>query len=395
MKINIFFLLVVTLIAASCKKNDLESKKEELTAYKKELNELRTKISDLQQEIAKLDTAVDDPGENAVLVNAKRAEPKDFSHKIEVRGQVASRKNIMISAEIGGKIQSIAVTEGQSVKKGQQLMLLEADVIRNNIAELKTSLELANAVYQRQTNLWKQNIGTEIQYLEAKNKKESLERRLATAYSQLARAVIKAPFDGTVDAIPVREGELAQPGLPLIRLVNPESMYIEAAVSERYIGDLEKDDPVELYFPGQDHRITSIVSSVSNVINPDNRTFSIEVQLPEVDFLLKPNQVVILQIEDYKAENAIVVPTEIILTDKDGKYVYTASKEGNATVARKKRIQIGMTQNGETEVLSGLKKGELFITAGHRSLSEGALIKHVERTTDTAQLQEVNFKKYA
>ncbi|MEX2336243.1 MAG: efflux RND transporter periplasmic adaptor subunit [Fulvivirga sp.] len=388
MKNKIIYLLVCTTLIASCgKKNDLEAKKERLAEYRSEAKELKAKISDLQSEIAEIDTTVENQvRRNAVIVNMKPAEVRDFSHKIEVRGQVESRKNVMLSSEIGGKIQSIHVSEGQKVKKGQALVTLDADILRNNIAELKTSLELADAVFKRQANLWEKNIGTEIQYLEAKNKKESLERRLSTAYAQLGQAIIKAPFKGNVDAIPVREGELAQPGLPLIRLVNPAAMYIQAAVSERYSGDFKKGDTVELYFPTQVKNITSVISSVSMVINPDNRTFSVDVQLPQLDFTAKPNQVVILKMEDYKVKDAVVVPTDVILSDKNGRYLYTASEENGATVARKKRVETGKAQDGQTEILSGIKTDDVIITAGYRGLSDGVHIKPVERTTETAQL---------
>lgn len=389
MRHTIIYLFAFTTILVSCgeKKDDLESKKDQLTEYKNEVRNLNAKIAELQKEIAKVDTTFDSQvSRNAVLVNAKPAEQKDFSHEIEVRGQVESRKNVMLSSEIGGKIQSINVTEGQKVSAGQTLLTLDADVIRNNIAELKTTLELAGAVYERQANLWEKKIGTEIQYLEAKNKKESLERRLATAYSQLNQAVIKAPFSGSIDEIPAREGELAQPGMPLVRLVSPTSMYIQADVSERYMGDFKKGDRVELYFPTQEKNITSTIASVSGVINPANRTFSIEVQLPKLDFEVKPNQVVVLRMVDYRAEDAIVVPTEIIQSDKEGKYLFTAANEQGNTVARKKRVEIGRTQDGLTEVLTGLNSGDVVIIAGYRSLSDGVQVKPVERTTETAHL---------
>lgn len=388
MRHTIIYLLALTTIVASCgEKNDLESKKAKLEEYKAEVAQLKTKMAELKKEIAEVDTSyADEANRNAVLVNAKPAEVKDFTHKIEVRGQVESRKNIMLSAQAGGEIQSIKVREGQKVAAGQTLVVIDADVIRNNIAELKTSLELAEAVYERQANLWKKNIGTEIQYLEAKNNKEAVERRLATAYSQLNQAIIKAPFSGLVDEIPAKEGELAQPGTPLVRLINPGSMYIQADVSERYIGDFKKGDRVELHFPTQNKSLTSAISSVSEVINPNNRTFSVEVQLPKLDFPVKPNQVVILQMVDYKSQSAMVVPTEVIQSDKDGKFIYTAKQENGATVAKKTRIEIGRTQDGLTEVLNGIAASDEVITGGYRGLSDGVHVRPVERTTETAQL---------
>lgn len=383
----IYAIALITIVASCGEKNELESKKEKLSQYKKEVKELQTKIEDLKKEIAKEDTAYQNQvARNAVLVNAKPAEVREFKHKIDIRGVVESRKNVMLSSEIGGKIESIKVSEGQSVRAGQILAILDADIIRNNIAELKTSLELAEAVYKRQANLWEKNIGTEIQYLEAKNKKEALERSLATAYSQLDQAVIKAPFSGTIDEIPSREGELAQPGMPLIRLVNPNSLYVEADVSERYVGDFKRGDAVELYFPVQDKTVASKVAAVGQVVNPDNRTFSVEIQLPNIDFPVKPNQVVILRLVDYEVEDAIVVPSEVILTDKDGKFLYTATQKDGATVAKKTRVEVGETQDGMTEIKQGLNSKDLVVTAGFRNLSDGILIKPVGGSTETAKL---------
>lgn len=383
----IYAIALITIVASCGEKNELESKKEKLAEYKKEVKELNAKIEELKTAIAKEDTAFQNQvARNAVLVNIQPAEIKEFTHKIEVRGEVESRRNVMLSSEIGGKIESVKVSEGQSVRAGQTLITLDARIIRNNIAELKTALELAEAVYERQSNLWGKKIGTEIQYLEAKNNKEALERRLATAYSQLDQAIIKAPFTGVVDAIPAREGELAQPGMPLVRMVNPGSLYVSASVSERYIGDFKKGDQVELHFPVQDKTVTSTISAVGEVVNQANRTFAVEVQLPDLDFKVKPNQVVVLRLVDYETNDAIVVPSDVILSDKEGKFLYTATKKNGSTVATKTRVEIGKTQDGMTEILQGVKKQDLVVTAGYRNLSDGVLIKPVDRTTETAKL---------
>lgn len=383
----IYAVALITIVASCGEKNNLEAKKEQLAEYKKEVKELNTKIEDLKKQIAKEDTAFQNQvARNAVLVNVKPAEEREFTHEIEIRGEVESRKNVMLSAQVGGKIESVQVNEGQNVQAGQTLITLDSDIIRNTIAELKTSLELAEAVYQRQSNLWEKKIGTEIQYLEAKNNKEALERKLATAYSQLNQTVIKAPFSGTIDEIPARVGELAQPGMPMVRLVNPSSLYIQADVAERYIGDFKKGDKVELSFPVQNKTVTSTISSVGEVVNQDNRTFSIEVKLPALDFAVKPNQVVVLKLVDYESESAIVVPSEVILSDKEGKYLYTATEKNGAAVAKKTRVEPGRSHNGMTEILTGLSSADKVVTAGYRSLSDGVLIKPVERNTETAQL---------
>ncbi|MDX1628200.1 MAG: efflux RND transporter periplasmic adaptor subunit [Fulvivirga sp.] len=388
MKNIIVYTFLLTFLLASCGES-LEKKKETLKELKSQAKEIDNQIAQLENEIAQMDTTFSPKAKangNAILVATAPVEMKDFIHKIEVRGSVASKKNVLISSEIGGKIQSVRVDEGERVRKGQVLVMLDADVIRNNIEELKTSLELAEAVYKRQANLWEKNIGTEIQYLEAKNKKESLERRLATAKSQLDQAIITAPFTGTVDQIPAKEGELASPGMPLIRMVNDQAMHVEADISERYIGNFKKGDVVELYFPVQEKRFTSKISFVSEVINNENRTFAIEVELPQLDFKAKPNQVVILKLTDYQADEAVVVPTEIILSDNEGKFLYTITEEGEKKLAKKRRVEAGSTYDGKTEIRKGLSASDKIITEGYRNVTDGVLVEIAEKNTKTAKL---------
>lgn len=383
---GLYILSIALLVAACSGQEGVEKKKSQLNELKSKVKELNGQIAQLEKEIASEDPDFNNAHEGkAILVATEAVMKEDFIHKIEVRGSVDSKKNVLVSAQIGGEIEAIRVKEGQKVNKGDVLIMLDADVIQNNIAELKTDLDLANAVYKRQSNLWKKDIGTEIQYLEAKNKKESLERKLATAKSQLDQAIIRAPFSGSVDEIPAKEGEMASPGAPLVRMVSERSMFIQADVSERYIGDLNVGDEVSLYFPVQDKRFNTTISFVSEVINSANRTFSIEVQLPQLDFKVKPNQVVIMEMADYKAENAIVVPTEVILSDNDGKFLYTASSNKAESVAKKTHIQAGKTYKGKTEILSGLAQNDLIITEGYRDVSDGVLIKSTKRSTESTE----------
>ena len=363
---------------------DLDAKKAELAEAKNALSELQQKISTLEDEIAALDTST--VVQNAVLISSQKIELVPFAHNINVRGSVASRKNVMISAETMGRIESIRVREGQDVSKGQVLLTLDADIIRNNIEELKTSLELATTVFEKQERLWKNNIGTEIQYLEAKNNKESLERRLATTNSQLSQSIVKAPFSGRVDDLPAKLGEMAQPGLPLVRMVNPESMYVEADISERFLGAFSRGDSVSLHFPIQNRTYTSKITAVGQVINPENRTFKIEAALTKTDFKVKPNQVVVLKLTDYNVQDAVLVPSEIILTDATGKFLYVVDNENEIMVAKKRSIEAGKTQNGQTEVINGLNENDMIVLDGYRDLNDGVPVEFAERSTQTANL---------
>lgn len=363
--------------------DDLESKKAELAKLRSESVELNGNIKALEDEIAVLDPEFGQNSNNIILVSTMPVSPSAFEHKIETRGTVESRKNVMVSAEIGGRIEEIKVREGQNVKKGQVLLVLDAEIIRNNIAELRTSLELATVVFQRQSNLWEKKIGTEIQYLEAKNMKESLERRLATTESQMAQSVMRAPFAGSIDEIPSKVGEMAAPGSPLLRIVNPNDMYINADVSESLIGKLEKGEEVEVHFPSQNKNLVSRISSVGQVINKENRTFSIEIELPQVGFTIKPNQVTVLKLRDYTNESAFVVPTKIIQRDDKGTYVFGVETEGQARIAKKIHVETGLSYESRTEIVSGLVQNEQIIDRGFREVTEGVEVQIA--TAETAK----------
>lgn len=376
MKSNINILYVVgAVLLSSCGAEDLDSKKAKLSELRTEASSISTQISQLEQEISQLDPEFGKNENNIILVTTTNIQPKVFEHKIEVRGTVESRKNVMVSAEVSGRITTIKVSEGQSVKKGEVLLSLDAVIIRNNIAELNTSLELAEIVFERQSNLWDKKIGTEIQYLESKNMKESIERKLTTAKSQLAQATVRAPFAGSVDQIPVKVGEMATPGAPLVRIVNPNDMYIKADVSENYIGKFKKGESVEIYFPSQDKNLPSVISSVGQVINKNNRTFAVEIELSGVDFIIKPNQVSILKMIDYINETAYLVPTKLIQRDNKGTFIYSAKKKDNTLVAQKIHVETGLSFNSQTEITAGLQGNEIMIDKGFRDVTQGVEVK--------------------
>jgi membrane fusion protein (multidrug efflux system) len=377
---NTYLIIAITAIAVACSapadnNTQLEAKKKQLEEAQVELAAIKDKIAALEKEIGEADPTFAQQINKAILVTTFVAEKKPFEHKVEVRGSVESRKNVLISAQTGGEIQKVHVREGQNVSKGQVLISLNADIIRNSIAELKTSLELANSVYEKQARLWEQKIGTELQYLQAKNNKESLERRLNTAYSQLDQAIVKAPFGGTIDQLPAKEGEVAAPGMPLVRIVSLEDTYIKSDVSERFIGKFKAGDPVEVYFPSQDKRLTTKISSVSQVINAENRTFIVEVQLPRVDYTVKPNQVVVLNLRDFMSEATLAVPTRIIQKDEDGQFIFTVDDREGRLLARKVHITTGITSMTETEIVAGLVGNEQIVDQGYRDLTEGVEVE--------------------
>ncbi len=379
MKLKYLFFLI--LLIACNKSETLEQKKAQLDQLKTELATLNQEIQTLESEIKEADPDYTNGNGLYTLVSTITLSPQPFEHKFEVRGSVDSRKNVQISAEAMGRVEAILTREGTKVRKGQQLLTLDATVLRNSIEELKTSLALATTVFEKRQRLWKQNIGSEIQYLEAKTNKESLERQLATAESQLRQYRVIAPFTGVVDEVQAKLGEMAQPGLPLLRIVSLDEMHLEAEVSESYLGNLQVGDSVELYFPSFDTELSSVVASLGQVINQQNRTFTIEVNLPASNIPYKPNLVAILKIRDYFQEESIVIPSGLIQQDNQGDFVYILENGDDGSTAKKLHIEVGRSYNSHTEVLGGIEPGTVLIKEGHREVTDGGLVQLAERET--------------
>ena len=376
---KVTYIILLSALVIACGQDTLEQKKDELTRLKSEVEKLNEQIASLETDILESDPDFNQLARQHVLISTREIEPQAFEHKFEVRASVASRKNVLISAETAGRIESIHVREGDQVRKGQLLISQDASILKNTAEELKTSLELATTLYEKRERLWKQNIGSELQYLEAKNQMESLQRRLATTESQLRQARVRAPFDGVVDDVEAKLGEMAMFGSPMIRILSVDAMHLEAEVSEKYLGGLQKGDSVNLYFPAFDFEVTSVITSIGYVINEQNRTFSVEITLPTGSIPYKPNLVAIVKIRDYFKQNAIVVPSELIQQDNVGDFVYAVDSIESDLKAKKIHITTGKSYKANTEVINGIEKGMLLIEAGHREVTDGALVQVASR----------------
>lgn len=368
-------LLGLAFLVFSCQpKDEIAAKKAELEKMKAESNELTTSIAELEAELIKLDPTFANQNQKSILITTAKAKKGEFDHYVEVTGSVLSKKNVVISAENAGRVIEIPVLEGMRVNKGAVLARIDAESIERNIDELQNSLDLATTLFEKQERLWKQEIGTEVQYLEAKNRKEGLERSLASARTNLDKAVIKAPFSGTIETIEVRLGELVQPGMALVQFVGESDLFIEADISESYIGVLSKGDSVEVNFPSIDKDIHTRVSSVGAIINPNNRTFKVEVYLPNMASV-KPNMISVLKILDYQSSDAVIVPGYLILSDNRGDYVFTV-ENGKAV---KKYVERGKTFDKETEIISGLTGNEVLVDKGFREVGDNFNVNIAEQ----------------
>ncbi|QCK16062.1 efflux RND transporter periplasmic adaptor subunit [Mangrovivirga cuniculi] len=376
MKNNIipFLSLILVISLTSCEK-DLEAKKEELKELKKEASELQGKITSLENAIIKEDPEFAEKNVNKIQIEVKDLEKETFTNFVEINGSVSTDKNVILSAQAGGQIERVNVSEGDRVRKGQTLVVLDTDVLRNNISEAEASYSLAKTMYEKRKKLYEQGVGSEIDYLNAETQKETLEQRIASLKSQLSNSYITAPFSGKVDGVMAKEGEVASPGMPMVRIVNLNDLKIEADVSERYIGSFKKGDSVEVFFPAFDESYKTVVSAVGDVINQANRTFSLQVKLPKDNDLLKPNLMATIRLADYQNEDAVVIPDKVILQDSRGFYVYKAKKDGDEFVAEKVYIEVGQTFDGNAEIESGLSAGDNVIVTGYREVSEGSIVK--------------------
>jgi len=370
-----YILLVVFLVVACEKKTDLDKKKEEYEKAKTELDEQKEKVHALKLELE--EAGVLQINDNRSLVTTFKLKSSVFEHKIDIRGTVKARGNITISPETPARVTKVLVKEGEKVKMGQILVVQDAEVLHNNIAELQTSLDLAATIYMRQKKLWDKNIGTEVQYLEAKNRKESLERKLATSKSQLAKSIIEAPFSGVIDRIDARVGQNVQPGMPILRLVSLADMYMKADVSESYVARFKQGQAVSIYFPSTSVKLEAKISAIGQVIEPKNRTFELEILIPS-DEKIKPNMVAVISISDYENKEALVVPTNIVFTDSKGVFVYQLKQAEGKNVAIRTDITLGLTSGINTEILSGLSAGDIIIDKGIYDISNGSQVKIAE-----------------
>ncbi len=307
------------------------------------------------------------------LVTVKPMSYETFEHFFSANGMVEAVHDAFISSETSGQIKTIHVTEGQRVKKGRLLVSLNSDITESAIAEVKTGLELARTVYEKRKGLWEKNIGSEIQYLEAKANKESLENKLKTLEAQLDMAKIKAPISGIVDQIFRKEGELAIPGVQLIQLVNLDKVYVNADVSETYLAKINNDDLVEVGFPSYPGlTVETTIHRTGQVVKTKNRTFLVQVLLDNKDEKLKPNMVAVIKMKDFSADSALVVPSIIIKNDLKGTYLYVTEKqEDGKLVARKTYVTPGMSEGSRTLIPQGLTPGQQVIIKGYNLVKNG------------------------
>ncbi|WP_224487827.1 efflux RND transporter periplasmic adaptor subunit [Robertkochia flava] len=341
----------------------LRAKKETLLAERDSLN---GRIARLERAIASVDTV-----QKLALVSALDVQDTVFSHYVELQGNVATRKNLVLNAEFSGILKQLLVKEGERVAKGQVLAVLDDGGLEAQLAQLEAQADLAETTYQRQKRLWDQKIGSEIQYLQAKTQYESAANAVTQLQNQLAKTRITAPFSGTVDEIIADPGTNLAPGMPVIRLVSLEDMYVEVEVPEIYLPHIKSGTTVKVFFPVLGKEVETSVRQVSDFIKPTNRTFRVEVGVPALNGLVKPNLTARVYINDYTNPDAILIPQSVITENAEGEqYVYLAINrdQQNRAVVKQTVVKVGRTQGDMVEILEGIDAGDAVIGEGARSL---------------------------
>lgn len=364
-----------TEIIASQDLASIQNKKAEVV---KNLNALQLELEELNQAIGQIDKE-----QKFLLVTSIETESAPYAHYVSFQGTLETDQNIVMYPEIPALLKKVKVKEGQRVKKGQVLAVLSDSGMIDQLQQLEIQHALAKTTFERQKRLWEQKIGSEMQYLQAETQFKSLEKSIAQMQDQVAKTTITAPFDGIVDHILADEGSSLAPGMtPIVRIINLNQMKVSAAIPEIHLPNIQANSKVTVEVPVLNERMEAAVNAVGNFINPNNRSFRIEVELPNAKERLKPNMTVQLHINDYNNPKAILVPAKNILEDQAGRsYVYkleAVAGQESTYKAVKTFVQLGKSSNNKTEVLEGVSAGDLLVEDGIRLVEDQQLVKIIQ-----------------
>jgi len=373
-KILVFTIALFSLAACQNTTDDPKAIQEEISNKKMAIMKLQTEIHDLEKQLAEAGV---NAGESSILVTTVKVKPQRFVHNLDITGNVETDLEAFISPEINGLIEDIKVQEGDYVKSGQILATINTDVIEMNIQEVSTQLSLAKTVYKKQKELWDQNIGSEIQYLQAKTNMEALQKKLDVLNTQLSKANIRAPFEGYVEKIYQKIGEMGNPARQLFHLVNLSKLKVTANISETHLPYIHRGDTANVSFAIYPNiKLREPISVVGSVINPANRTFEIQIRIPNKERLFRPNIIATVQISDHIFDSAIVVPSIIVKNDAQGnEYVYVVGEKNGETIAQKKYISTGLSYGNKTLVNEGLDVDDELIVQGYNLVKNGSTIR--------------------
>lgn len=371
MKKVIYIISAISLFVACNQKPSLESLRGDLSVAKEEMKALQTSIDSLEKNIILLDTNKMAEPAKLVPVKIQALVSENFEHFVKVSGLVGSKQNVLLSAEGNGRVISIDVKEGDPVRAGQVIIRLESDIVTNQLSEAKLGYQLAKTTFERRARLWKENIGSEIEYLNAETNFLSSKDRLAQVEAQLKNTMIIAPVSGVVDNINVNTGEFVGVGTPVVRIIDLNNLEVETDLSENYLKAVKKGDPVKVSIPALGLNQEEKIIFLSQYIKPENRSFTVKVALNNQSELIKPNLLAELTFRDYNNAEAFVIPSISVKKDLKGNYVYTVVNTDGENRVNKRYIITGYSFSDKSEITSGLIAGEKVIIAGFNEVSEG------------------------
>ncbi|MDZ7777475.1 MAG: efflux RND transporter periplasmic adaptor subunit [Bacteroidales bacterium] len=373
---KIVFFPVIALLFVACTPG---SQQEQLKELKKERNALETQLNNIDQKIKDIESAIKGSGKELPSKNIKQVAVSElrttgFKHYISAQGEVISDNNIFIPVESPGVVSAIFVDEGEEVAKGAKIAQIDASILKKQMEELKNGLDFAKDLFERRKRLWDKNIGSEIEYLQAKNNKENLEKKLATTREQLSKTTITAPISGTIDELFLKEGEMAPAGFRAARLVQMTKMKIKSDISENYLNQVQKGNKVIVKPVNGFKEHISQVTTVGKVINEKSRTFPVEIALPQAQNSWTPNMIMALEILNYTNDEAILAPLNIIQKTQNQQFIFVAEQQEGKWVAKKRWVETGRSYDNKVEILNGLAAGDKIITAGYQGLSDDVTI---------------------
>jgi membrane fusion protein (multidrug efflux system) len=369
-KNKLFIPVLITLIIVAC--GPPQDKQAQLARLEAQREALDAQIEQLKAEIAGETEKA--PKEALAYVRGIEVQPSLFQHYIQVQGTLESDNNILIPAQSNGVVKKIHVRQGDRVSKGQLLAELDGAILERSIDEVTHSLQLVTTIYERQERLWKKNIGSELEYLQAKNNKENLEKKLETLKEQYKLTMVHAPISGTVDNVMIKEGEMAAAGRGTIRIVQLSLLKITASLSENYISRVSKNYPVKVQVPVVGREMELKIDAVSQVIDPNNRTFQIEIRIPAQEKGLKPNMLSVVTINDYTNAEALTVPQNVVQDTGTDFFLFVAEKRNNDWIAHRRTVILGENYADRVEIQDGLSAGEFVITFGFQTLADGQIV---------------------
>ena len=390
MKMNkkIFSLLLLFFINNGCnydkeKEQKKEFEKSNIEFLESEKNKIVTKIDQLNENLKKINSSIDKITNNqkVPLVTGIKISSETFNHKIEIQANINTRQNLILFPELSGKLKELYVNEGQQVKKGQLLAVIDDSGLYEELETLKIQFSLSKTNFEKTERLWNKKIGSEMKYLESKAKYESQQKMVDQMKKRLLKTKIIAPFKGVIDEIKGKKGQILTPYVtPILRIINLDKMYVEALVPENHLPNIKIGSEAVVNIPVLNSSQKTKINQTGNYINPNNRTFRIEAPLNNSNNMIKPNLAAKILITDYYNKNAIMIPTKIINENAEGQpYIFKLLKTDENSIYRTKKIfiELGKSTNEKTEILNGIKVDDIIIDEGSTIVDDDQKVKNI------------------